>query len=136
MFDPVTLPALRTAIRERTNADRRLLDELCAEVRSFANRVRSIKARSATCFPRRKRWRQQQTAIRPFYVHLIRVVDSYGKQLCFDAVSPTTDTDELSRGQFNPDGSPRTSLGRMMFDLDVKPRRFAVIGAKMIARMG
>src|SRR5205814_4236881 len=40
-----------------------------------------------------------------------------GKQLCVEAVSPTTDTEALSRAQFDTDGKPRTALGRMMVDL-------------------
>src|SRR5262249_56046414 len=38
----------------------------------------------------------------------------------FDVISPTTDTDKLSRAQFNSDGTPKTTLGRMMKDLGVK----------------
>lgn len=53
----------------------------------------------------------------PFTIQFVRVVDSYGKEFCIDAVLSTTDTDVLSRRQFDADGNPATLLGKMMHDL-------------------
>lgn len=52
---------------------------------------------------------------------MVRVVDSYGKQLFFDVVSPTLPIEELSAEQFDPKtGEPVTALGTMMRDLGVR----------------
>ena len=49
-------------------------------------------------------------AFNPFYLQIVRVVDSKGRQLCLDVLSPSTDTAVLTARQFAADDEPLTAL--------------------------
>jgi hypothetical protein len=120
MFDGPGLKSIRSAIRDCTVEQRPLFEEVRSQVRSISGEVRSIRPRTATSISLvASDGGNNKLVFDPFHVQLIRVVDSYGKVHCLDAVAPSTDTDHLSQRQFGPGGRPITALGRMMDDLGV-----------------
>src|SRR6516225_7276557 len=116
MFLPEQLPGLRRQIRAQAERDYGILGDLVAQARAMAPGVRPIRPRSATSVALTAAdGGNNAVAFNPFSLQIVRIVDSQGKELFLDVVSPTTDIEELSRAQF----AGGTALGRLMTDLGV-----------------
>jgi hypothetical protein len=114
------IASLDAAVREAVARDGHLLDALRLEARGLRNSVRVIQPRTATTVSLvASDGGNHSFPLDPFFVQVVRVVDSYGLPLCFDVVTPSTDIDALNARQFEPDGRPRTAIGRMILDLGV-----------------
>lgn len=122
VIEPTVLALIKRRVQQRAAADAGLLEELRAEIRPLAPAVRRIAPRSTTAVSLvAADGGNNRLAFDPYLVQVVRVVDSYGKQLCFDVVSPTLPVEELSAEQFDPrTGEPATALGLLMRDLGVR----------------
>lgn len=128
MFTSEQIPEIKALVNARIIEDQRLLGNLRVEVQSMASETRTIKPRSVTAVSLvASDGGNNKLSFDPFYIQLVRVVDSYGKQLFLDTISQTTDTDKLSRAQFDERGNPCTPLGQMMHDLGVSPPLLSVL---------
>src|SRR5882724_1845025 len=121
MIEPESHEKLRREISELITADRALLDGLRAEIRPLRAQVTRIQPRATTSISLvGTDGGNNQIQFDPFLVQLVRVVDSSNNEYCLEVVSPTTSVTALSARQFNPDGTPRTALGKMMNYLGVR----------------
>lgn len=121
MIDPQSHQALRHEISERIASDRNLLDGLRDEIRPLRSEVHRIQPRTTTAISLvGTDGGNNSLEFDPFLVQLIRVVDSSNNEYCLQAISPTTDVEKLSRGQFDETGAPTSALGLLMRDLDVR----------------
>jgi hypothetical protein len=119
VFDPEELPDLRARIRAQTQADAATLAQIRADVAGLSGTVRTIQPRSTTSVSLvASDGGNNKVEFNPFYLQLVRVVDSYGDQLFLDVVSPSTDTTELATRHLSED-HVRSPLGRLMADLNV-----------------
>jgi hypothetical protein len=122
VFQADQLPELKKLIGEQAARDKALLDRLLSEVRSIGA-VRVIKPRSATSVALMAADSgNNKVSFNPFYLQVIQVVDSHGKELFLDVVSPTSDVGQLSRRHLDDSGA-HTPLGRLMLDLEVSDLR-------------
>lgn len=124
MFDADQIKELRRLIGDQVEAGRAELDRLVLQARALAGSVKVIKPRNATSVAlMASDGGNNKVAFNPFYVQIVRVVDSSGKELCLEVVSPIADIEELGRRQFHDDGSPRTALGKLMHGLGLSELR-------------
>jgi len=120
VFGPEQLPELRRKIRQQAERDSRVLAELVGQARELAPDVRPIRPRAATAVALTATdGGNNAVAFNPFSLQIVRVVDSQGKELFLDVVSPGTDIGELSRQHL----AERTVLGRLMTELGVTELR-------------
>jgi hypothetical protein len=122
-------PGLQRQIRDQAARDYRLLEDLVGQAREMAPWVRPIRPRSATSVALTAAdGGNNAVAFNPFSLQIVRVVDSAGKELFLDVVSPATDIDELGRRHL----AERTVLGGLMSDLGIT--RLAALSPIMAGR--
>jgi hypothetical protein len=121
MFEAAELPELRRLIADQVERDSAELNRLLAQLRVVKGEVRTIMPRRGTSIALMAAdGGNNRVTFNPFYLQIVRIVDSVGKQLCLDVVSPSTDIGELSRKQFWPDAAGQIKpLGRLMRALGV-----------------
>ena len=119
MIDPESMAILRRELQQRMVADRKVLDELRAELRSGLGDTRRIMPRQTTAVSLvGTDGGNNRVEFDPFMAQLIRVVDSSNNEYCLEVVTPTTDLAELSKRHLD-DGMAHTPLGKMMAFLGV-----------------
>ncbi len=119
MLEAESHAKLRVEIAARIHADRKLLDELRAEIRPLRGEVKRIQARTTTSISLvATDGGNNSLQFDPFLVQLIRVVDSSNNEYCLEAITPSTSVARLSGAQFAND-EPFTGLGLLMRDVGV-----------------
>lgn len=120
MIDPNSQSKLKDQIVDRIKADRVVLDQLRSEVQQLRSNVKKIQPRTTTSISLvGTDGGDNKVQFDPFLVQIIRVVDSSNNEYCLEAITPTTSIPDLNAYQFNPNGTPKTALGKMMQDLGV-----------------
>lgn len=119
MLIPKQIEELERAVREIAVADGKCFEQSREEVRGLRSYVRPIRPRSITAVSLVST-DAGENAIEfdPFLIIPVRVVDSFGRTLFVDALSPFTDTDVLNRRHLE-EGEAKTPLGQLMRDLGV-----------------
>lgn len=121
MIDPESYQQLKQEIAERIGADRRVLDQLRAEIRPLRSAVRRIQPRTTTSISLvATDGGNNKMQFDPFLVQVVRIVDSSNNEYCLEAITPSTRVESLSSRQFTAAGQPRTALGTMMEYLGVR----------------
>lgn len=119
VIDSESMVQLRKELRDRMAEDRKLLEDLRAEVRSGLGHAHRIMPRQTTAVSLvGTDGGNNRIEFDPFMAQLIRVVDSSNNEYCLEVVTPTTNLVTLSKRHLE-DGNAKTPLGKMMKFLGV-----------------
>jgi len=120
VFNESQLVEISKLVALRTEQDfHAILDQLIAQARSMKVGVRTIRPRTTTAFALTAAdGGNNSVEFNPFSLQIVRVVDSRGRELLLDIVSPTSDVKEISRAHLE-NGQASTALGRLMVALGV-----------------
>lgn len=111
MLQVETLDVLRSSVHQAVEDHRSILDDAIDQVRGLNNDFRILRPRTITSFSMvASDGGHDRIDFNPFSVTVVRVVDSKGKELFVDCVSPSTDIDVLSEYNLEAD----TKVGRLM----------------------
>lgn len=114
----------RDAISRLIREDRAHLEELRRDVQVLKNQVRAIKPRQSTAISLvATDGGNNQLRFDPFFIEILRVVDSSNNEYWIEAVSHLMDIDSLDRRHIDGKGNPLSVLGEMMTFLQVKSLR-------------
>jgi len=117
MLNPADMESLKKFIRELIESDATRLEELRRQTRDFRNRVHPIRPRTSTVVSIvAADGGDNSFEFDPYMAYVTRVVDSYGKVLFLDTLSPFSDIRALSKRHLEEE----TPLGRLMRDLGVE----------------
>ena len=120
MLDPGSYRSLREVITDRIGQDLGVLTTLRNDVVPLRSQTRRVSRRSSTSVALvGTDGGNNRVRFDPFFVQLVRVVDSSNNEYILEAITPETGVGGLSESQFDADGSPRTALGKMMAYLQV-----------------
>jgi hypothetical protein len=115
VFDPDQLPELKRLVREATDGDSSLLEDVLREV-TLLRPVITIQPRNVNSISLvASDGGNNRLVFNPFALQVVRVVDTFGQELFLDVISPSTDT--VTLGQRHLD--QQTPLGKMMRALNV-----------------
>jgi hypothetical protein len=119
-YEPEELADLRTQIADAAEADRAAFDEALADVRRLRSERRAIQPRDANYISLvASDGGHNHLEFNPFALQIVRVMDSYGRQILLDVAPARADLLAVGRRHL-ADGEPKSTLGRMMVDLGVE----------------
>lgn len=120
MIEPSTFDKLQSELRDRIDQDRKVLDEMRAEIRPLKGLTRRIHPRSATAISLvGTDGGSNQLRFDPFKIQLIRVVDSSRNEYCLEVITPRIPMAELTKRHLGESRVAQTALGRMMTYLGI-----------------